>query len=110
MTKYFGNIAYLNKKNKFGFITPNINSGLEKEYEDGFEGLIKCKDIYFKLSDKHIKELEKFYNVSFYIEEKDGKTYARDVKLQICYCREPYCDGPQICGTRPCGCIDTCRC
>ena len=96
MIKYFGQIAYVNKQNMHAFITPELDSGLEKEQDPGWPGFYKCKDVYYKM--KEGEDLKKFYQVSFYIEEKDGKKYAYDVKAGACYCDDLYCVGPKTRG------------
>ena len=83
--KYFGEIVYVNNKDMYAFIKPDSDYGL-------------TKDVYYKLNETD--NLKKFYQVSFYIETKDDKTYAYDVKAGACYCNDLYCVGLKTCGTK----------
>lgn len=97
--KYFGEITFVNLKDMYVLITPDLDSRLDKELDPAWPELYKCKDVYYKF--KENEDLKKFYQVSFYIEEKDGKKYAYNVQACACYCNDLFCTGPKTCDIMP---------
>jgi len=49
--KYFGEITFVNLKDMYVLITPDLDSRLDKELDPAWPELYKCKHVYYKFKE-----------------------------------------------------------